>query len=199
MTQPSFAGATLDEMLAQRGVNRRAFLKFCTAMASMMALPPSVVPGLAQALANARRPSVIWLSFQECTGCTESLTRADSTTLEELIFNLISLDYHHTLQAAAGTAAEDARKSAMKDNFGKYLLLVDGSVPTKDGGVYSCFGGASNYDVLMEAAPKGVDLTAVRTHILQVGHLHEIHDPHASSIEAPELSCRAHPGCGANA
>jgi cobalt-zinc-cadmium efflux system protein len=36
--------------------------------------------------------------------------------------------------------------------------------------------------VLMEATPKGVDLTAVRTHILQVGHVHAIHDLHASSI-----------------
>ncbi len=72
------AGATLDELLVARGVSRRAFLKFCTAMASMMALPPSAVPAFAQALAAARRPSVIYLSFQECTGCAETLMRSDS-------------------------------------------------------------------------------------------------------------------------
>lgn len=154
---------TLGELLAQRGVSRRAFLKFCTALASMMALPPGAVPAMAQALANARRPSVIWLSFQECTGCTESLTRSDAPSLEELIFNLISLDYHHTLQAAAGTAAEEARLHAMKQADGKYLLLIDGSVPTKDGGVYSVFAGKSNYDVLVEAAKGAAAVVAIGT------------------------------------
>ncbi|MFZ0423400.1 MAG: hydrogenase small subunit [Xanthobacteraceae bacterium] len=156
-------GATLDELLAQRGVSRRSFLKFCTAMASMMALPPSAVPAFAQALAGARRPSVIWLSFQECTGCAESLMRSDATTLEQLIFNLVSLDYLDLLQAASGTAAEDARARAMAESYGKYLLLVDGSVSTADGGVYSTAGGKSNHDVLMDAAKGAAAVIAVGT------------------------------------
>ncbi len=52
----------------------------------MMALPPMMIPRIAAALEQARRPSVIWLSFQECTGCTESLTRSHSPTVEGLIF-----------------------------------------------------------------------------------------------------------------
>jgi hydrogenase small subunit len=143
---------SVGDMLEQRGVSRRELLAFCTTLASLMALPPGSALALAEGLAKARRPSVVWLSFQECTGCTESLTRSNAPTLEEMIFNLVSLDYHHTLQAAAGGAAEDARKAAMTDNFGSYLLLVDGAVPTKDGGIYSVFGGVSNYDLLLEAA-----------------------------------------------
>ena len=154
---------TLGASLAAHGVSRRALLKFSAAMASLMALPFDAVPALAQALAAAQRPSVIWLSFQECTGCTESLTRSNAPTLEELIFNLISLDYHHTLQAAAGAAAEDARYAAMKASFGKYLLLVDGAIPAKDGGVYSVFGGKSNYDVLVEAAKGAAAVVAIGT------------------------------------
>ena len=76
---------TLGEALRQQGVSRRGFLKFCAATASMMALPPSMVPVIAAALEKAKRPSVIWLSFQECTGCTESLTRSHSPTVEGLI------------------------------------------------------------------------------------------------------------------
>ncbi len=82
---------TLGESLRQQGVSRRGFLKFCTATASMMALPPAMVPAIAEALEKARRPSVIWLSFQECTGCTESLTRAHAPTIENLIFDHISV------------------------------------------------------------------------------------------------------------
>ncbi|MDH5470678.1 MAG: twin-arginine translocation signal domain-containing protein, partial [Gammaproteobacteria bacterium] len=99
---------TIGEALRQRGVSRRGFLKFCAATASMMALTPGMAPVIAAALEKARRPSVIWLSFQECTGCTESLTRSHSPTVEGLIFDTISLDYHHTLQAASGDAAEAA-------------------------------------------------------------------------------------------
>ena len=40
----------------------------------------------------------------------------------------------------------------MKDNFGKYLLIVDGSIPTRDGGAYSTIAGAPICDMLMEAA-----------------------------------------------
>ena len=83
---------TLGEYLLAQGVSRRGFLKFCSATASLMALPPSAVGQVAEALAAARRPSVIWLSFQECTGCTESLTRSHAPTVESLIFDAISLD-----------------------------------------------------------------------------------------------------------
>jgi hydrogenase small subunit len=142
---------SLIEILKSRGVSRRAFLKFCTTTASMMALPPSMVPAIASALETARRPSVIWLSFQECTGCTESLTRSHTPTIEGLIFDAISLDYHHTLQAASGDAAEHAREQAMKENFGNYLLVVDGSIPLGDPG-YSTIAGISNLDMLKETA-----------------------------------------------
>ena len=107
-------GETIGDVLARRGVSRRALLKYTAYLASVMALPPSASKVMADALAKARRQSVIWLSFQECTGCTESLTRSFSPTIEDMIFNLISLDYHETLQAVSGVAAEEARLAAMK-------------------------------------------------------------------------------------
>ena len=135
-------------------------MKYCAATASLLALPPAMVPRIAQALEQARRPSVIWLSFQECTGCTESLTRSSSPTLEGLIFDSISLDYHHTLQAASGDAAEAARHAAMQENMGKYLVLVDGSIPMANPG-YSTIAGISNYDMLMETVEGAAAVVAI--------------------------------------
>lgn len=43
---------------------------------------------------------MIWLSVQECTGCSESLLQSFEPTLESLILDTFSLDYHHVLQAA---------------------------------------------------------------------------------------------------
>jgi Ni,Fe-hydrogenase I small subunit len=75
---------TLGARLHSHGISRRGCLKFCAATTSMMALPPNMIPVVAAVLENARRPSVIRLSFQKCTGCSESLTRAHSPTVEGL-------------------------------------------------------------------------------------------------------------------
>jgi hydrogenase small subunit len=155
---------SLGEVLRRNGVSRRGFLKFCASTASMMALPPSLAPAIAAALETARRPSVIWLSFQECTGCTESLTRSFSPTVENLILDTISLDYHHTLQAAAGEAAEHAREQAMQANMGQYLVVVDGSLPGPDSNPgYSTIAGVSNYDMLMDTVQGAAAVVAVGT------------------------------------
>ncbi|MEW8499771.1 MAG: hydrogenase small subunit, partial [Candidatus Thiodiazotropha taylori] len=151
---------TLGESLRQQGVSRRGFLKYCAATASMMALPPTMVPAIAQALEKAKRPSVIWLSFQECTGCTESLTRSHSPSVENLIFDHISLDYHHTLQVASGDAAEAAREAAMHENEGKYIVVVDGSIPLANPG-YSSIAGISNLQMLEETVAGAAAVVAV--------------------------------------
>ena len=152
---------TIAEQLARQGISRRAFLKFCAATASLMALPPGMAPAIAEALGKVRRPSVIWLSFQECTGCTESLTRSHSPTVESLIFDMISLDYHHTLQAASGEAAEHAREEAMKEPG--YLVLVDGSIPVKDGGIYSTIAGISNLQMLKDTIENAAAVVSIGT------------------------------------
>ncbi|MCP5265428.1 MAG: hydrogenase small subunit [Burkholderiaceae bacterium] len=153
----------LGEVLAARGVSRRAFLKYAGYLSTLMALPPSAAAAVADGLAKARRQAVIWLSFQECTGCTESLTRSFSPSLEDLIFDFISLDYHHTLQAVSGEAAEAARRQSMTENKGKYIVIVDGSVPTADGGVYSMIAGQTNLAMLAETVEHAAAVVAVGT------------------------------------
>ncbi len=156
-------GETLLEHMERQGMSRRTFLKYCASLASLMALPPSAAAAMAEALGKARRPSVIWLPFQECTGCTESITRSHSPSVEGLIFDMISLDYQETLMAAAGFQAEEALQNAMKENYGKYVLIIDGSVSTGMDGAYSCIGGRSNLDSLQEAAKGAAAIIALGT------------------------------------
>ena len=113
------ARPSLYEELRSQGVSRRGFLKFCRYMSSVLTLPAGSAEGIAQALASKPRPSVIWLSVQECTGCSESLLRSFEPTLESLILDSISLVYHHVLQSAAGAAAEAARDRAIEQNWCK--------------------------------------------------------------------------------
>ena len=133
-------------------MSRREFLQFCAALAASLGLPQGADAAIAEAVATKKRPSVIWLHFQECTGCTESLLRAEHPTLEKLILDVISLDYHETLFAAAGHQIEAARKTAMTENKGKYILVVEGAIPIKDGGIYCKIGGKTAIELLKECA-----------------------------------------------
>jgi hydrogenase small subunit len=148
-------------------VNRRAFLKFCALTASLLALPSVaarlLAEGLDQSLERGKRLPLVWLSFQECTGCTESLTRSSAPSIERLLFELISLDYHHTLQAAAGAAAEQAREATLRAHAGKLLLVVDGSVPTALDGACSTIAGEDNLSLLKRCLAAAEAVLAVGT------------------------------------
>src|SRR5512139_503690 len=150
-------------LVAEHGITRRAFLKFCTLTASLLALPPVAARLLAEGLAQGKKLSVVWLSFQECTGCTESLTRSSAPSIERLLFELISLDYHHTLQAASGAAAEAAREATLKAHAGRLLVVVDGSVPTALGGACSTIAGEDNLSLLRRCLEAAEAVLAVGT------------------------------------
>lgn len=140
---------------------RRDFLKFCAGIAGTLGLPVGAEAAVAKAIESAKRPSVIWLHFQECTGCSESLLRAEHPTLEKLILDVISLDYHETLMVAAGHQAEQARKDAMAANKGKYVLVVEGAIPTKQNGVFCKIGGHTAIDMLKECAADAAAVIAI--------------------------------------
>lgn len=157
----SFTREDEPESDRYQGMARRDFMKFAvlTAAASV-GLPASAAADIEAAVAK-KKPSVIWLHFQECTGCTESLLRTSHPALDELILDLISLDYHETLFVAAGHQVEKAKHDAMKANWGKYILVVEGAIPVKDGGIYCKVGGKTAVSLLEEAAAGAGAIVAI--------------------------------------
>jgi hydrogenase small subunit len=158
---PWVEGEALGEHLWQRGVNRRDFLSFAAKMGAMLGLSSALTPKIARALQDTKRPSVIWLQLQECTGCVESVIRTSEPTIGDLVLDLISLDYNHTLMAAAGDSVETAMHQAMEANAGSYVLIVTGSVPLKDNGIYTTIGGRTAKEILEEAAAGAAAVIAV--------------------------------------
>ena len=143
---------TTWEVLEQHGVDRRDFLKFCTMTAAALGLSSSAVPRIVEALETKPRIPVIWLHGLECTCCSESFIRSAHPITKDIIFNMISLDYDDTLQAAAGHQAEQIREQIMEEYAGEYVLAVEGNAPTKDGGVYCTVAGRTFLDILQETA-----------------------------------------------
>ena len=157
---------TIGEHLVRCGVSRRQFLEFC---AKLMVVAPAGLAltskvhaaEVAREIAKARRPSVIWLHGQDCTGCTETLLRTSNPDLAELILHLVSLDYHATLMAAAGKDAEDALYAAMQENAGKYVLVIEGAIPRKDKGIYLKVAGKPALQILEEVGGQAAAIIAI--------------------------------------
>jgi hydrogenase small subunit len=111
-----------------------------------------MAPKIAEALESDNRPAVIWLELQSCSGDSESLLRSGRPKVGDLILDVISLDYTEIIMAAAGHQAEQAMYDSMERNKGKYILVVEGSIPVDEDGVYCCIGGHSSLEILKEAA-----------------------------------------------
>jgi hydrogenase small subunit len=160
-SSPWTTDETLGDALEKRGVSRRQFVAFCAEMGVMLGLGSLAGPKVAAALQAVKRPPVIWIQLQECTGCVESVIRTAEPSIGDLVLDMISLDYSHTLMAAAGHQSEAALQAAMEANRGQYILVVTGSVPLAEGGIYTTIGGRTAEVILREAAAGASHVVAV--------------------------------------
>jgi len=141
--------------------SRRDFVKVCALAAASVGLAPAQGRVWAAELEAGKKPSIIWLHFQECTGCTESLLRTSHPGLSKLILDLVSLDYHETLFAASGAQIEAALEKALEEQAGKFVLVVEGAIPTKEEGIYCQIGGRTALESLKRCAAKAGAIVAV--------------------------------------
>jgi len=141
----SFFGA-----LQQKGVNRRRFMKFCAAMTATLALPPRYVAQVASALEKTKKPVLVWLQFQDCAGNSEAILRSSHPSVLEVVLDLLSWEYHEIIMAGAGHQAEAALARVVKEEKGKYLAVVEGSIPLADDGIYCTVAGKTALSIAKE-------------------------------------------------
>ena len=155
----------VEKRLELHGIDRREFLKYCTAVAVAMGLGPSFAPKVAQALTGqtaAKRPCVVYLHNAECTGCSEALLRSSDPFLDVLLFDAISLEYQETIMAAAGEAAEAALHSAVNNPDG-FICIVEGGIPTAGDGMYGKVSNHTMLSICKDILPKAKAVIAYGT------------------------------------
>jgi hydrogenase small subunit len=86
----------------------------------------------------------------------------------------------------SGEAAEAARRKSMEDNRGRYVVVVDGSVPTADGGIYSTIAGQTNLSMLAETVEHAAAVVAVGT-CAAFGGLPEAHPNPTGAVPVAQL------------
>lgn len=193
---------SVARLLEERGVSRREFLAFCSAVTAAMALPATMVPKVAHALDKVQRPPLVWMEFQDCCGDTEALLRSANPTVGELVLDILSIDYHETIMAAAGHQAEAALDKTITDFKGKYLCVVEGSIPMKDGGVYGCVGGKSHLDRARQVCGNAAATIAVGTCAAYGGIAAAVPNPTGAvgvTKAVPGATVVNLPGCPCNA
>ena len=150
----------LMSALADRGISRRRFLGFASAMTALLALPQAMTPQIVRALETKRKPIVVWLEFQDCAGNSESLLRSSHPTVADVVLDVVSWEYHETIMAAAGHQAE-ANLEAIRTGTDPYILMVEGSIPTAENGIYCTIGGKTAIQILQDMAANAALVIAV--------------------------------------
>ena len=157
--------SSIADRLKRSGFSRRDFMKWAGAMTAMLGLPAAFTPSVARAAELTDRLPVIWLHMAECTGCSESLLRTDTPSIDSLIFDYISLEYHETIMAAAGWQAEVNLEGAIEKYTGNYILMVEGGIPSGEEDCYLTVGplGKSCVHHCKEASEHAAAIFAIGT------------------------------------
>jgi len=130
-------------------------------MTAALALPAAYTGRIAAALSVAPRLPVVWLEGQDCAGNTEGFLRASHPTVAELVLDTISLDYHETIMAAAGEAAEKSLRDTIAAHPGGYIAIVEGAIPLADDGIYCLIAGRTFRSVVEEVCGNALLTIAV--------------------------------------
>ena len=158
-------GKSIEGAIEEAGFSRRDFMKWAGAVTAMLCLPATFTPLVADAIRVADRLPIVWLHMAECTGCSESLLRSANPSIDSLIFDYISLEYHETLMAAAGWQAEQNLEGAIEKYKGRYILMVEGGIPLGNAGSFLTIGGhgKKGKDIAAAAAESAAAIFAIGT------------------------------------
>ena len=77
-------------------------------MLATLALPERYLAQTVAAVSKAKKPVLVWLQFQDCTGCSESMLRSSHPDVADIVLDLLSWEYHEVIMAGAGSSRQRA-------------------------------------------------------------------------------------------
>ncbi|MFH1460349.1 MAG: hydrogenase small subunit [Candidatus Omnitrophota bacterium] len=133
---------TQGENKGKMKFTRRQFLKIFSSSAAAAAITSSYNPVIVKALTGSGvdKPAVIWLQGAGCNGCSISLLNTVHPKIAEVLIQIINLEYHPTLMAGTGKTAFDHIQETAQKFKGKFILILEGGVPTAENGLYCTIG-----------------------------------------------------------
>jgi len=133
--------------MPDHGFSRREFLQWAVAIGAVTEFSEAFLPKVAAAIqAAVKEYPLIWMQASACSGCSVSVINTIHPSIKNVILDQILpghqlfLDYHSTLMAASGKLSTDAALETARKNKGKYILIVEGAIPTQGSGIYGTLG-----------------------------------------------------------
>ncbi|MDP2481934.1 MAG: hydrogenase small subunit [Candidatus Palauibacterales bacterium] len=128
-------------------VSRREFMGWM-GRAGVGATLLEVIPfNIARALEAAIEEfPLLWLQLSNCSGCSVSVINTIHPSIENVLLDQIIpgyqlvLAFQQTVMAASGELAVKVLDRTHEEYKGRYVLIIEGAIPTRDGGVYGSLG-----------------------------------------------------------
>ncbi len=123
-------------------LTRREFLRICVSTGASMALTQVLGPNLAQAFAElpGGKPPVFWLDIGSCSGDSLSFFNVQYPDYSRFIEEIVDERFHYLPMAAEGGDAMRLYQETLEQQKGRYILVVEGAITTRDGGIWQTTG-----------------------------------------------------------
>lgn len=121
-------GENLEEAIEAFEMTQE-YNRWVSMLTANMRLGPEYELLVGQGVEQLNKIPIIWLELADCTGNSEGFIKSAHPKIDDLILQYVSLDYHELLMAASGDQSESVLDSIVKNDAGKYILMVEGAVP----------------------------------------------------------------------
>jgi hydrogenase small subunit len=97
-------------------------------------------------MANTQEHPVVWFQGAGCSGCSVSVLNSVSPKIQNVLVDQVvpgqhvNLRFHPTVMAGSGEMTLKVLEETERRLAGAYFLVVEGAVPTAEGGVYGTLG-----------------------------------------------------------
>ncbi len=98
----------------------------------------------------------IWIAGAACSGCSVLLLNSISPSIQNVLVDPVlpgkhvSLIFHATLMAGQGEPVVKILRETISQKPNEYILMVEGSVPTAEDGLYCTIGKLDGEEVVMK-------------------------------------------------
>lgn len=160
----------LDEAIKSFDMSHE-FNRWVSMITASMRLHPEFECLVKEGVTQLNKIPIVWLELADCSGNSEAFIKTSHPKVDDLILKYISLDYHELLMAASGDQSESALDAVIKNDAGRYILIVEGAIPLGLDGKFLRIGpkGETGLELLRRCAKDAAAIMAVGTCALDGG------------------------------
>ncbi|MCX6076136.1 MAG: hydrogenase small subunit [Campylobacterales bacterium] len=161
----------LESAMASLEIGKHEVNSWISMVTANMQLHPNFEEVVEKGIKALNKVPIVWLELSDCSGNSEAFIKSNNPAIEDLIFDYISLDYHELLMSASGDQSETILEDIIKNQKGKYILIVEGAVPLAMDGKYLRIGpkGETGIELLKKCAKDAALVIAVGSCALDGG------------------------------